>query len=390
MLDTNGYKIDRGLKGATSYGGIFRINGTLEIKNRKYDGTEASKSIITGGWDNGSSWTRGGGAHVISGGSLTISGVNFYNNKTSANGEYAGGIYVAGGGSLTIKDASVTNNVANGANSGGGVLAGNGGRINVGGMTVIENNKSSNGSLKRDVTFITVTDKIYVNATLTDGAHIGVYKLVNNYTKTSNNHDIVSANYSKYNNTSDATKFFFASDSPFHDIVTRSNEAALKCYDNATNWANAVVASASKQETFTLYSNWTATNGMFTAPPGNGNGFYNGALRVPTNRNLIINLNGWTINRARSNAPQYGFVLYVQSRLQIIDQPGIDSDDRPGTGVGTITGGWSTANTANGGYSSASGIWIASGTTTITGGNITGNKNGYGAVSCTHLRAPET
>lgn len=115
----------------------------------------------------------------------------------------------------------------------------------------------------------------------------------------------------------------------------------------ADDWKTAIdSATATTASTFKLTSGWTATanaNGFGTV-----SGYYtSGALYVPANKKVVIDLNGQTLNRNLSNsATSNGYVIYVAGDL-------------------TITNSSTTTGYVRNGYSSTSytagGIYVASG-----------------------------
>lgn len=90
-------------------------------------------------------------------------------------------------------------------------------------------------------------------------------------------------------------------------------------------------------------------------------------LELPSNMNLILDLNGHSIDRNMTEATTTGYVIRIKS--------GSSLTIRDSAGGGTITGGWSSF--------SGAGI-VSSGTLNIEGGTITGNRttnSGGSAIS---------
>ena len=104
-----------------------------------------------------------------------------------------------------------------------------------------------------------------------------------------------------------------------------------------------------------LHANWVATNGRFTQDLFNGAGFSNDTIFIPEFGSVILNMNGYKIDRGISKPQDDGEVIYIMPSAKVT------------INNGTITGGWST----NGG----GGIHI-SGDATVTLNNvhIKGNK----------------
>ena len=108
---------------------------------------------------------------------------------------------------------------------------------------------------------------------------------------------------------------------------------------------------------FKIYSDWNAdSKGFF----GNGTGFKNGAISVPSDKIITIDLNGFMIDRGlteKTAATRNGMVIYMESgsELTVIDS-GADRVNK-----GSVT----------------DGVWYddVNGTTEIKGGVITGGHN---------------
>jgi hypothetical protein len=88
-------------------------------------------------------------------------------------------------------------------------------------------------------------------------------------------------------------------------------------------------------------------------------------LTVNAGKTSVLDLNGHTINRGRTSATSYGFVVYVHGGdLTIMDSSAEQT--------GTITGGYSSYSSAGGGVQIDRG-----GNLTLAGGSITGNTANY-------------
>ncbi len=370
-LDLNGKTINRNITSARQYGLVFVVLGKLTI----YDSAEKdenNKAIITGGKnDRNNTNFYAGGIHVGGKATLkmlggTVSGN--WNASTSTNS--ASGVYVVKGGTFMLQDAAVINNQSTYA----GVYIEDGAMFSVSGKAVVEGNKSGAG-VQKDVVFGVKTGVMGVTDTLTEGAHIGVYKSVNNYADGSLGGSKITSNYSRYNS-EPASTFFFASDDPFHKVIDLTSggatEAALYCYDNATNWKNAVTYSTtSKTEvTFKLFGEWVATRNNETTSFGSDTtAFTKGALRVPASAQIVLDLNDGLINRDLPRANDDGYVIYVEGKLSIIDTST--------GGSGMIAGGWTTGTSIND-AKYASGIHVVSkGKLSMEGGAVSDN-NGVG------------
>lgn len=134
----------------------------------------------------------------------------------------------------------------------------------------------------------------------------------------------------------------------------------------AAAWNTAVQESidTGKQVTFTLEDNWTAPANGSSTSFGTGTGFSNGRILVPEDANIILDLNGHTVDRGLNGktAVENGGVISVAGTLEITN--GSSSN-------GVITGGNTTVN--------GGGIYVdGGGTLTLSSGKITGNISNYG------------
>ena len=129
----------------------------------------------------------------------------------------------------------------------------------------------------------------------------------------------------------------------------------------AAAWNTAVQESidTGKQVTFTIEDNWTAPANGSSTSFGTGTGFSNGRILVPEGANIILDLNGHTVDRGLNGktAVENGGVISVAGTLEITD--GSSSN-------GVITGGNTTVN--------GGGIYVdGGGMLTLSSGKITGN-----------------
>ncbi|MEG1264330.1 MAG: fibronectin type III domain-containing protein, partial [Clostridia bacterium] len=142
----------------------------------------------------------------------------------------------------------------------------------------------------------------------------------------------------------------------------------------ADAWNAAVAGSSSTTATVKLLDNWTATmpSGSTTTSFGTGAGFGDGTaestgyILVPSEKTIILDLNGQTIDRGLTSAVEYGNVITVSGNLTL--------KDTSAGKKGTITGG----NNSDGGGVYVAGEDSAGGTFTMEGGSIAGNTAGIG------------
>ncbi len=154
-----------------------------------------------------------------------------------------------------------------------------------------------------------------------------------------------------------------------HLNLTKAAQAVGDNYFVDTNqnlidkWNAAVeesVFNGGKQVTFTLTENWYALpDSAYTTSFGSGIGFSNGQLAVTGGANIVLDLNGHTLDRSLTSQIASGAVLYVDAATLHI------KDSSP-EAVGTITGG---RNVGSGGA-----ICVIGGSRVILdGGNIVHN-----------------
>lgn len=89
-------------------------------------------------------------------------------------------------------------------------------------------------------------------------------------------------------------------------MLVLANDEFVGYDDFATGW-NAAVAATSA--IVTLFDDWTATDGSF----GTGDGFGSGAIYIPKNKTITLDLNGHNIDRALTAASTSGHVIWVSN-----------------------------------------------------------------------------
>ena len=142
--------------------------------------------------------------------------------------------------------------------------------------------------------------------------------------------------------------------------------------DFEKNWNNAVKVSKGKgkQVWFILGADWIAPTAEANHPFGaDADGFSYGRITVPAGADIVLDLNGHTINRQLTTYTQLGSVLCVDGGKLTIED---------GAGGGTITGGF-TGEYRNWhpdelDYDYGGGIIMKSGELTLNGGSVTGNR----------------
>ncbi|MDE6274029.1 MAG: hypothetical protein K2L87_03170, partial [Clostridiales bacterium] len=294
--------------------------------------------------------------------------------NTATNG--TGGVFLNNSTvNFKMTGGSIDHNTGS-VNYAGGVYAGNSAVVSFGGNAVIEENTSPYTYGRKNFFHANNTAKYAIIADIKDGFHVGVTKETNNYTSPDGNY--ITSNWGKYTSESSVGKFF--SDDTRYDVIDTlygtTKEAAIWCVDGAKNWYDANEQSRALRgtaQTVTLYSDWVAAynssyNTTFHTDYANSSyNFYQGALRVYDTANIILDLNGHTLDRHLTAARSNGFVIYVSSnnsKLTIIDS----SDDNSGK----ITGGFAS--------NQAGAIYVSGGELKILGGTITKNRGMYGAI----------
>ena len=139
-------------------------------------------------------------------------------------------------------------------------------------------------------------------------------------------------------------------------------------FEAAWNSAVATSKTKSKQVWFILDADWEAPVGGNNPFGADSDGFSHGRITVPAGADIVLDLNGHTINRQLTTYTQLGSVLCVDGGKLTIED---------GAGGGTITGGftgeyknWSTIEPD---YDYGGGIIVKNGELTLNGGTITGN-----------------
>lgn len=409
----------------TSYGGgagIYVSGGGTVNMTGGYIGASSYANTASSGYYNA------GGVCVGDGGTFNLSGGNIFYNTASytSNGGavsvWANGTFNMTGGYIRYNTASNTNSaggvylrssatasftggyIANGtsyANKGsstgsvGGVYVSDGAKVNLGGSIRITGNT---GAIAANMYFASPTGTATVVSAFSS-AKVGVVRNGNadNYAVSGTKRNFT-ADYSKYNTASPAS--FFTADAlagglATHEIYLADNEASLKCLVGSANWSYAVARSLSDKstQTVTLVSAWNGVSGSL----GSGTGFSQGRAYVPANTNIVLNLNGFTVNRGLTSTNNYGSVFTVDGTLTVKGNSssfisggytnnyssssygaGITIS---GGGVLNLEGGVIAKNTATATYS-AGGVYVASGATfNMKGGYVGSNSSNYNTAT---------
>lgn len=148
--------------------------------------------------------------------------------------------------------------------------------------------------------------------------------------------------------------------------------------ENDSDWSKAIVKAQTlyNQEAnlvkITLSRNWIANNGSL----GSGVGFEDGHIVVPSNANILLDLNGKVIDRALNSAQQNGVVIDVKGSLTICDSDASGNNAQYSYNSAPVYGGIITGGNSAG-FGGA--ISVAGGAAlTVNGGTLLNNVAAYG------------
>lgn len=390
-----------------SDGSTFTMNGGIISGNTSYNEEGGGISvhgtfIMTGGTiSDNTSTSNGGGVYVDSDGTFTMDGGTVLKNEANY---YGGGVYVDRDGTFNLSDGTIAGNKAPNGGGGGvyvpngtfkmeggeisGNTAANGGGVYVGGGifsmsngTIVGNKatESAGGIYMYSGTYTISGGTISGNTATSNGG--GIYKTGSGGVCTMTGGEIsgntatngggiwfTAYNGSTFNfeggvvtgNTATLGGGVYSPEGGFNMTggEINGNKATTFgdniCYEKG--WVSAVelsLANSGIQVGVYLSSDMTASSGSF----GTGTGYYNGALHVPAGANILLNLNGYTINRGLTSATENGSVFCVEGNLEITDTSSAKT--------GTITGGGASPK--------GGGVLVNGGSLTLTSGAITGN-----------------
>ncbi len=163
-------------------------------------------------------------------------------------------------------------------------------------------------------------------------------------------------------------------DGHYYDDLAEGWEAAVD-YSLENNTAVEVI----------LLADWKAADGSFG---DDEDAFHYGAICVPEDADIILDLNGYKIDRCLDINNNHGNVIYIEGKLTVNDSEGNDSnyeipDLRDNIvkytltiNTGLITGGYTYEDkyNANDDIQGGGGISVHSGTLILNGGTIAGNE----------------
>lgn len=139
-----------------------------------------------------------------------------------------------------------------------------------------------------------------------------------------------------------------------NELVAASKSSIADIWNEAVKLAPTGTSENKNDEVrFCLNSDWVAASGSF----GTGDGFKDGAIRIPEGKIITMSIYGWKIDRNLKSATANGMVIYVEKGAEL-----------------TI---FSESVTSKKGNLSSAGVWHEdpSGTVELIGGVITGGYN---------------
>ena len=365
-----------GAVAVTTSGTFTMEDGTLSHNSSLNNGGAVYVTAATFNMNGGEIRTNdavnnGGGVYVAADSSSlfvmdggVIGGVDDDENVAANTAVLGGGVYIAGG-KATLTSGEIKGNTA--SDHGAGVYFSAGTLEIKGSPKIYDNYIDENASNL----YLYNGKLVTVIGVLTDGAKIGVSgtgQVTTGYTSSGNG---------------ESQKNYFFGDIAGTFVAVVSGEIVIDIsLENA--WNAAVQESldrfANGQDAkvqFILAEAWTAEGGAFGDPSGVG--FTdNGGLLVPANAYIVINLNGYTINRNLGSAIANGSVFTISGTLETTGIAGyISGGNSTGEGGGiyvadggvlNLTNSTIQNNEANGG----AGVYVADGGTfNMTGGTIT-------------------
>ncbi len=318
--------------GGVFIGGIaFMQGGSVEGNSAVGDGGGVCVEgtlAMSGGSITGNTAKYSAGGIRVSSGTTTISGGVISDN--TAQRYHGGAIYVADGATLNLYGGEITGNTA--AGQGGGILvSANAGSVNVQGNPLVTGNTAANGEniyLRPDVV-LTVTGMIRY------GASMGLYA--------EDGERVLTSGYGA-NNSSEPLNYFFGTGT--ETACLSDGEVRLLSGWKALQ-ARANTAQAGAE--LSLNENLTAASD-------------DGALTIPAGQSIVLDLNGYTLDRGLTEATANGSVIVVEEGAALTVR---DSSELQ---TGTITGGFEETN--------GGGI-LNRGTLRLQGGDIMNNNAGY-------------
>ena len=427
VLDLQGYSVSRSLNAAADDGHVIKVESEATLTVR--DTSDDAAGTITGGKTKG----RGGGIHnlgtfILKSGSitgnyaelkaggifndasatLTIEGGEVSSNKVGTNtndDRFGAGIYVEGG-TVNISNCTIQNN--EGRNQGGGIYV-NAGEVTVKNSIITGNKSWANATgagihLKEGTLTIDgceITGNIGTKASY---AGVGLYyeggtlKMKGAVNITGNHHTSSSDKISNvYLPTDKKITVIGSLEGSTIGVTLESTPGVIteglpgngdiSCFSNDNNDPKYYLDLNDDQEAAihleyvcmnittgvryeTLKAAVDAVNDGNTITPLKDINLSDG-LNIPANKNIVLDLQGYTLSRSLTEATSNGYVVKVVGGATVTIQDTSDGEK------GIITGGW---NSSQGG-----GIYNDGKLTlkdiTVTGNKSTGGWGGGGIYS---------
>lgn len=319
----------------------------------RYSNPSSSNSSFTmngGAILNNSSQLDGGGIYLSSG-TFTMKGGTI--GKNSSIDENGGGIYHTSG-TLSLTGGTIENNTCNANKYGGGIYRNTNDPFYISGSPIVRNNKK--GDLETGSTNNLCLNydnydnsNITVNGALSENAQIGIF-----IKKTNLDSRVFTTGLSTY-----GVSERFSSDDSNYTITTNNGEAKI-----ITNWLYLKDRFSAGGE-ITLDRDYISNNSEEW-------------LVVSSGKVVILDLNGYKIDRNKKSAAASGSVIKVEGTLTIKDTYTGTDRVHPITVDGKsvdIVGGLITGGNSSGNY--GGGITNA-GTLILQSGTIAGNKAASG------------
>ena len=333
--------------------GTIAGNSTNEYGGGVYNyGSNSSFTMNGGAILNNSSQSDGGGIYLSSGTFTMNEGTIDGNTSIDGNG---GGIYHISG-TLSLTGGTIENNTCNANKYGGGIYRNTNNTFNISGSPIVRNNKKGDletGSINNLCLNYDNYDnsKITVNGALSENAQIGIFIKKTNPVLDSR---VFTTGLNTY-----GVSESFSSDDSNYTITTNNGEAKIITY-----WLDLKNCFSAGGE-ITLDRDYISNNSEEW-------------LVVSSGKEVILDLNGYKIDRNKKSAAASGSVIKVEGTLTIKDTYTGKDRVHPITVDGKsvdIVGGLITGGNSSGNY--GGGITNA-GTLILQSGTIAGNKAASG------------
>ncbi len=290
-------------------------------------------------------------------------------------------VYVEKSGNLNLKDCTISGNEIPELETGdgGGVATAFGVRVDAGdvslsGYCYIYDNVNSDGK-QANIWLYRSTENRYltINGAISNGSKIGVRRMGGGP---------LTSGWQQYNGNTDPLTVFTDENEAYYEVAyseidkeiivesdgTKHLEAVIIPHDPASQWEYAIEQSLAHDGaayTATLYEEWNP-NSSFSFGT-NTNYYWQGALYVPEGANVILEMNGFNVDRKLTARRTNGLVILVDGELTIRDTGGKEK-------MGSVRGGWNQTTDVGAGVH-------VNGKLTLESGYIDKNRTqGYGSA----------